>query len=164
MQSRYWAEMYQLKVHLNYMESLLEKDEKCDRYIKIFMAIASSGSIAGWVIWKDLSFLWGLVIAISQVLNAILPFLPYKERIKCYRLFLNDLEEIFIYAELKWFDISSGKLSEEEIHKLWIEIKSKKHKSLVKNNIVIIPDNSDLSEKAEDNAIQYFSNLYKAGV
>lgn len=103
-QERFWKELYQLKVHINYVEAHVHEAEKYDRSLKIFMAVTSSASIGAWVVWKDLSFLWASIIALSQVIAAISPHLPFKERLKTYSSMLHELEELFIQAESKWYE------------------------------------------------------------
>src|SRR5690554_3221033 len=107
-QSQYWKEIYQLKVHIAFIELLLERSERIDRGLKMFLAIASSSSIGAWVIWKQLSWVWAAIIACSQVVSAIAQYLPYRHRIKAYSSLLNELEEIMIQAEFKWHAIADG--------------------------------------------------------
>lgn len=70
-QERYWRELDQLKVHIQYLDIYLEKTFVRDRNINIFLAIMSSASIGGWVVWQHYAFVWALLIAISQVINAV---------------------------------------------------------------------------------------------
>jgi hypothetical protein len=160
-QLRFWKEFYQLKVHVNYVELHLQRTEMIDRSLKMFLAISSSASIGAWVIWKELAILWACVIAASQVVNIVRSYLPYKERLKALSGLLGDIEELVIYMEMKWIEVSSGKLSDEEINKLRYDIRMKKHKSLKKHFPgTVIPENKKLLSKAEDSASIYFSTFY----
>lgn len=160
-QARFWKELFQLKVHVNYVEAFLCETEKRDRVIKIFMAITSSASIGAWVIWKELGMLWGSIIALSQVIAAISPHLPYRERLKSYSSLLHDFEEIFIHSESKWHDIASGKYSEEEINKTRTNLRLLKQKALKKHMPnSVIPDDPIKAKKAEDLALGYFATFY----
>lgn len=162
-QERYWKELYLLKVHINYVEAHLLDAEVYDRRIKMFMAIVSSSSIGAWAIWKELSFLWAAIIAISQVIAAISPHLPFKERLKTYSSILHELEEIFIQMEAKWHDIASGKCDEDEINKARTNLRLQKHKLLKKHlSGSVIPDDTKKAEKAEALALEYFSTFYPA--
>jgi len=131
-QNKYWRELDQLKVHVFYLENYLERTITIDRYINMFLATAASGSIASWVVWKDYSFLWGSIIAFSQVVNAIKSYLPYKKRLKALQGITNDLESLFLVMEDNWFKVSEGLLNKEEIHKLHMRFKEKDAK-LFKN-------------------------------
>lgn len=162
-QERYWKELYQLKVHINYVEAHIHDAEMYDRRIKMFMAVASSASIGAWAIWKDLAFLWAAIIALSQVIAAISPHLPFKDRLRTYSSMLHELEEVFIQAEAKWNDIASGKYDEDEINKARTNLRLQKHKLLKKHlPSSVIPDDTQKADKSEALALNYFSTFYPA--
>jgi len=161
-QEQYWKEIYQLKTHIGFIELQLEKAERIERVLKIILAITSSSSIGAWVIWNHLSWLWAAIIAFSQVVTAINPYLPFKNRIKAYSSLLHELEELMIQAEFKWHSIAEGKLTATEINKARFEIRSTKQKSLKKYISTTIPSDSKLHAKAEECANDYLSNFYPA--
>lgn len=162
-QERYWKELYQLKVHINYVEAHIHDSEQHDRSIKMFMAVASSASIGAWAIWKELSFFWAAIIALSQVTAAISPHLPFKARLKAYSSMLHEFEELFIQAEAKWHDIALGKYDEDDVNKARTNLRLQKHKILKKHlPSSIIPDSTEKAGKAEELALNYFSTFYPA--
>jgi hypothetical protein len=160
-QEQYWKELFQLKLHVGYIELLLEGSEWVDRIIKIVLAVTSSASIAAWAVWQEHALVWAFIIAISQVLTAVNPFLPYRDRIKAYSALSHELEEILIQAEFKWHSIASGNLTEEEINQARFEVRSQKQKSLKKHTgSSTIPFKEKLHKKADSNARVYFSTFY----
>lgn len=161
-QEQYWKELYQLKTHIGFIELQLERAESIDRALKIILAIASSSSIGAWVIWNHLSWIWAGVIAFSQVVSAINPYLPYKNRIKAYSSLLHELEELMIQAEFKWHAVAEGKLTATEINKARFEIRATKQRSLKKYINTTIPTDSKLHDKAEASATEYLKNFYPA--
>lgn len=82
MQEKYWKYMVQIKAWIFYLDVYTEDSYRWDRIINIVVAIASSTSIAAWAIWQKYSFVWSIIIAISQVLTTIKGFLPYSKRLK----------------------------------------------------------------------------------
>lgn len=58
--------MVQIKAWIFYLDLYGEDSYKWEKRINIFSAIAASTSIAAWAIWQQLSFVWSLIIAISQ--------------------------------------------------------------------------------------------------
>ncbi len=161
LQEQFWTEFYRLKVHTNYVELLLGKTEHVDRAIKIALAITSSGSIGGWVIWKEYAAVWGTLIAASQVINAIRQYLPYKERLHSLSGVLGEVEELLVQVEDKWLQIAAGDLTEVEIRKALLDLRTKRMKSFKKHfPSSTIPDHPDLFSKAESKADEYFSSLY----
>lgn len=163
-QEKYWRELDQLKVHVFYLESYLERTVLIDRYINMFLAIASSGSIAGWVIWNELSFVWGVIIAISQAINAVKPYLPYAKRLKSLQGITNDLESLFLTMEDNWFKVSEGSLTEEQIHKLHMRCKEKRRQIIQKYlGATPLPENIKLMNQAKIYTQSYFNNFYNLG-
>ena len=159
-QSQYWKELYQLKTHIGFIERQLEKSERIDRFLKIFLAITSSSMIGAWAIWNEYSWIWASIIAFSQVITAVVPFLPYKNRIKAYSSLLNELEELMIRAEFKWHSISDGMLTATEINKARFDIRTAKQKSLKKYILTTIPTDNKLHEQAESSASDYLNHFY----
>lgn len=160
-QARYWKELYQMRVHVNYLELYMEHSEFIDKSINIFLAVTSSSSICGWAIWNKYSFIWAIIIAGSQLINAIKQFLPFKLRLKAIANILKELEELTTFTEMKWFDIAEGNLTDEEINKLQYEIRSKKIRILQKYlGINTLPEKPKLFKKATQNANIYINNFY----
>jgi hypothetical protein len=160
-QNKYWRELDQLKVHVYYLEKYLEKTVKIERNINIFLAFTSNSSVAGWIIWRDCSMTWATIIAISQAVNAVKGSLPYSKRLKALQGITNDLESLFLAMENDWFNVSEGKLTEEEIHKLHMRYKEKRRQLIQKYlGASPLPEHSLMLEKAKESARAYFNNFY----
>lgn len=159
-QNQYWKELHQLKTHIGVIELHLEKAEKIDRGIKIFLAVASSGSIAGWAVWHQFSMVWAFIIAGSQVVTAIAPYLPYRARIKSYSALLNELEQTMQKAEFNWHSIAAGKLTETEINKERFVIRRAKQQALNKYVRTTIPTNNAYHAESEKASTNYFTTFY----
>lgn len=160
-QELFWKEFHLLKVDVIYVQELLLEAEIKERWFKIFIAITSSASIGAWVIWKELAWLWGAIIAGSQVFSAIHPHLPYAERLKTFSLVLRDLEMLFIDAEHKWQSVADGSLSIQKINCERMQLHKKKNEILNKympNSI--FPANSRITDLAEQEAANYFAYYY----
>jgi hypothetical protein len=162
-QERYWKELYQLKYHINYLDLYLIDSDRKDNAINIFLALTSSGSIAAWAIWKDMGFVWAFIIAASQVVTALKNFIPYKVRKKSLTGLIRDLEDIMLLAEKNWFKVSEGRLTEEQIHDLRFDIRSKKTDTLNKHlGSNVLPARKELLEKAQNSTDTYFDHFYPA--
>ena len=116
MQERYWNTMVQAKFSCYYLEMQHESSVKMERSINIFLAIMSCGSIAGWAIWNRFAIIWAILVAFSQVISAILHFLPYSKRAEELFKYCWELNEISRKMEHDWFAVASGDLSEHEIN------------------------------------------------
>lgn len=149
-----------MKANAIYINRYHAKEEAWDRGLNIFSAIASSSSIGAWIIWKDLSHLWAAVIAVSQVLTAIKPHLPYKPRLRALAALGPDLDGLALAAEEEWFAVSHGMLTELEIHKLTMSLKKKCKQAqdrAFKN--MSLPEDMKLHALAEREAIAYMTTI-----
>jgi hypothetical protein len=162
-QEHYWKEFYRLKVHVTYLELQLERTETIDRSLKIFLAVTSSASIGGWVVWKELAPVWACAIAASQVLNAVRQYLPYKERLRCIAGLMNELEELVLTVEAKWLDIANGELTEAETRKALANLRLLRQKAFKKHfPDKTIPDDQSLFKAAEAKTQTYVNNFYSS--
>ena len=160
-QARFWKEFHQLKVQVIYVQELLLEAERNERLVKMFIAITSSASIGAWVIWKEWAWLWGAIIAGSQVLSAIHPHLPYKERLKTYSSVLRDFERLFIDAEHKWQSVADGSMSIQQMNRERTSLHKKKGDILERYmHNGVFPSNQKIADRAESEANNYFSYYY----
>ena len=151
-QRRYWNDFVDLQTHSEYLFLYQVDSEKWDRRLSVFLACTSSGSIGAWAIWDQFGFVWGVLIAASQVLNAVKEFLPFKSRLKRIALVNPDIRELLIQAERDWFWVQGGHLSDEEIHERTIDIKSRVSKAVQTHfSESPLPHRPKLMEEAEKN-------------
>ena len=160
-QARFWKEFHQLKVQVIFVQQLLLEAERNERFAKMAIAVTSSASIGAWAIWRELAWLWGAIIAGSQVFSVIYPHLPYKDRLKTYSSILRDLERLFIDAEHKWQSVADGSLSIQKINAERTLLHKKKDEILNKHlTISTFPSNPKIAERAESEAANYFAYYY----
>ncbi len=161
MQEKYWKYMVQIKAWIFYLDLYVEDSYKWDKKINICGAIVSSTSIAAWAIWQELSFVWSVIIAISQVLTAIKGFLPYSKRLKFLVTFIEDLKFLYNKIEYNWFNVASGELTEEEINDLLYSFKNEftniENKNLKEETLL---ENEDFKKIADNKTDSYFANNF----
>ena len=160
-QQRFWRELDQLRVHATYADYYYERTVQTDRLINMALAVIASGGVAGWAIWNEYQQVWAVIVAGSQVINAVKGYLPYSKRLKSLSSLSTELESLFITMEGHWFNVSEGLLTEEEIHKLHIKIKEQR-RLLVQRCVgtIDIPHNQKLMDKATESAKHYLNNFY----
>jgi hypothetical protein len=129
--------------------------------VKIFIAIVSSGSIASWAIWQSLAALWATIIAASQLVNAVKPYLPYERRLKQLPPLAIALDNLFLDAERRWFAVAEGQLTDAQIHDALIDLKQRRndadHAAFKDSPLPIQPK---LLLDAETRAKAYFEQAY----
>lgn len=161
MQEKYWKYTVQIKAWIFYLDVYTEDSYRWDRIINIVVAIASSTSIAAWAIWKKYSFVWSIIIAISQVLTTIKGFLPYSKRLKMLVPFMEDLKFLYNKIEYNWFKVASGDLSEDEINELLYSFKDEfaniENKNLKEETLLEKDNFREIADRKND---AYFANNF----
>lgn len=163
-QQRFWSELTKLRSHIDYVHLHFVAAHRSDNNIKVFLAISSSGSIAGWAVWNRAAFLWAVIIAISQIVIAIGPHLPYQRRIKSLTPLTTELHDLLLWGERQWYSIAEGKLTDDDINDRILDLKGRKSKLeatyLSDTPLPMLPK---LLEQAEQHARRYFEQTYLLG-
>lgn len=162
-QVQYWNELTGIKADIEFLHLYLIESSRIDSFVKILLALASSGGIAGWAIWEDpkMQFFWASLIALSQVVNAISKYLPWEKRVKAIQGAKFGLLEVLSLAERDWYSVSGGSVSAEEIHKLVMNIKDRRNEVTNKYMREIhLPHNKRYMKMAADRADDYFDRYY----
>lgn len=160
-QQKYWSLLKELKTHVIYLHNYAASSEWCDKATNIFLAITSSSSIAAWAIWQKYQIVWAVIIALSQVVTAIKPFLPYRQRLKPISNLNDQIQDISLECEKHWFSVAEGELTEKQIHDLYIDLKAKlleAEKKALKD--IVLPKKTKILVRAEEEADKYLSNTY----
>jgi hypothetical protein len=163
-QEKYWAQLKELKTHVIYLQGYAEHADWWDKTVDIFLAITSSSSIAAWAVWQKYPLVWGAIIALSQIITAIKPFLPYKQRVRAISELTDKIQNISLKCEKGWFSVAEGKLTEEEIHELYINLKQESvsaEQTCLKN--VVLPEKQKILSEAEKKTELYLTNTYHSG-
>jgi hypothetical protein len=161
MQEKYWNYMVQVKSSVYYLDIYAEQSYKWDRRINVYSAIASSSSIAAWAIWKDWSYVWAIIIAISQVMTAIKVYFPFSARLKLLRPFLEEMKVLYIRMEYDWYKVAEGELTENEINSLLFSYKKEYFDiegKYLKEEVLL--ENSKYMSEADHKTNQYFQNNF----
>src|SRR5258706_183583 len=100
-----WSGLCNLKFKGYVLSFLVERFQKWDRSINIFLAVASSTSIAAWAVWKVEPMIWAGIIAFSQLVTVTKPYFPYYKYVKELNSKLLRIENLNLEFEKLWNNI-----------------------------------------------------------
>lgn len=152
--------MIELKVAASYIRRYRDDVGKSVTRLATLKAIASSGGIAAWAIWREHAFVWGTIIAASQLADALKDVFPFAKTHKAASEHTIALNSMFIDAQLEWESIFSGRYTDDQIsgrrHKLMKLQHDAEHK--------VFPNGLAVREKlfvdANSEARDYFATMY----
>src|SRR5579864_1467025 len=115
----YWNQMVELKVAVEYIRRYRDAMGFRVTCLGTLRAIASSGSIAAWVIWKEYAFVWAVIIALSQLADALKDVFPFSKTHKAASDHAGALASLFLDARMEWETICTGRYTTEQIQNRW---------------------------------------------
>lgn len=159
-QQLYWREMIELKVAAAYIRRYRDDVGTWMTRLDTLKAIASSGGIAAWAIWRQYAFVWGTIIALSQVADALKEVFPFAKVHKAAGDHSAALSSMLIDAQLEWENISCGQYTEQQIsirrHKLMKPQLDAERKAFPNG----LGGNDRLFADAQAEAKEYFAVMY----
>jgi hypothetical protein len=158
-QNLYWNQMVELKVAVEYMRRYRDHAGKRVRALATLKAIASSGGIAAWAIWREHAFVWGAIIAASQLADALKEVFPFTKIHKAASEHTISLDSMFIDALLEWENIFSGKYSDEQISNSRHKLMKLQHDAERKSFPTGLPVKEKLFAAAQSEAKDYFAAM-----
>jgi hypothetical protein len=159
-QQLYWNEMINLKADAAFIRLYRDSRGRWVRGLGIFKAVASSSSIAVWAVWQKFPLIWGAIIAISQVLDAVKDFFPFAKEHKAASAHSMTLDYLFNDVQLEWENIFSGRYSDDEIMKLRHKLGKSQLDALQRSFPEGLASDYRLLEQAKQEAETYFATTY----
>jgi len=108
-EDKLWREMLDSELTSEYYATLAGRFSKRDKFAKIFLAVMSSGTVAGWSIWHGSNAnavatgAWRGLSAAAAVTSIVLPILNYSKKVEwastlkaAYRATTNDLGSLWL--------------------------------------------------------------------
>ncbi len=123
-------------------------------------AIASSGGIAAWAIWREHALVWGAIIAASQVADALREVFPFTKTHKAASEQAITLEGLFIDAQLEWESIFSGRYTNDQITNRRYKLMKLQHEAERRNFPLGLATKAALFAEAQQEAKDYFATTY----
>ena len=108
-----------------YWSCLARRYNGREKSLKIFLAITSSGTVAGWTIWSHYDLLWKILSGLSALVAIALPILDYSGQVEKMTKLAGKCAHLRVGYEQLWAQIDSlsqqsildaqGKLAQQEI-------------------------------------------------
>jgi hypothetical protein len=156
----YWTKMVELKAGGEYIRRYRTYLGSWVTRLAVVRAIASSASIGAWAVWRQYAFVWGLIIAVSQVLDALRDVFPFAKEHKAASELSIVLDSLFIDAQLEWENIYAGKYDEEQISKRLHKLRTLHHDAECRIFRHGLPLRKNLFAVAERDTASFFRKTY----
>jgi len=121
-----WDSMLDAEMNFYYWDLVSARYASLDLGFKVVIAIAASGTVAGWGLWSQYPGAWKLFSGIACVSSLVHPYICSAERLKRTAKLVGIWKEVFVDYELLWY--KSGDLESPEAWKMFGTIKRREGK------------------------------------
>lgn len=133
-----------------YWSHLASRYAQREKWIKIFLAITSSGTVASWSVWAQYAIAWKILSGLSAILAVSLPILDYSERVGLMSKLASKHSQLRLGYDQLWAEIDV--LTPESLHNMQEEL-SKKEIELADLQVTE-PDDQDLLLRCQTEVLQ----------
>lgn len=160
-QELYLSEVLQLMVACEYLRRYRTILARRVTSFGTLRAIASSGAIAAWAVWRSYPMIWGGIIALSQVADALKDVFPFTARHNAANGLATSLEALLIETLYEAEGVYGGQFTNEEITDRRRKLMKLRHDAEVKHFPTSdLPERRDLLALADEAAIAYFDSIF----
>lgn len=104
---------------------IVKKYQRRELYSSIFLATATSSSVGAWAIWQKFPSIWLIIIAVSQLLFVIKPYLLFSKYVKIFNEKSIHWQNLTIHIEKLWHNLNQKYIDEKEASDIYFELKQK---------------------------------------
>lgn len=128
MEKEFWNSMLDADLFVRYWFYLSKRYYDRDTFLKIFLAVMSSGTVASWGFWSQISWLWKVLSAVSMLISIALPILNWQKMIERMSLLKGKWTQIENEYELLWLTYKNKSNNNLELEKQFRKIKEMENK------------------------------------
>ena len=157
MKDKYWKEFYDIRKTAYYYQLYAVSSSRWNTFISAGCAIASTVFVGSVFFSQNAPIAWAIITLVLQVILAIQPQLPFFQRKQSAHYIFQDMNKLAYKAEHTWDDVSTEKMTDEEIDSKIREFRAEKDAIEERfANCDTFPDNAIIEKKAEKRANIYF--------
>lgn len=159
MRDKIWSNFIRTKYQALYLSHFNSYIRTFDRAVNIVLAITSSGSIGGWLIWKEYPYVWASILGVSQLINLVKPHLPYlkdKEQLAETYIFY---ETLHLDYERLWMEVEDTE-NESSLTDKYFQLKDKELQVLDKLKNIKVNNYNKIETLARQEWAEYLRSNY----
>lgn len=151
MREKIWRELINIKFKVYYIELIIEKYQKKDRYISIFLSVISLSSVSAWTLWEwgAMQYVWAALIAISNILVAVRPFFPYSKYAKNLIEKYPKIQDIQLAYEKLWYQVENDLIEEKHLAEQYFQLRKEQNDVFCPTEGIVYSEDKRVIREAE---------------
>lgn len=157
--TKIWNFLNDSKTNECFASLILKYYQKFDLLVNLFLVIVTTSSVAAWTIWNEFPLLWGLIIAVSQILTISKPYFLFPKYIKVFHEKNILWQQLSLDLEELWHKTNNSIIDESAASELYFKLRKK---SLVFDKVpddIIFFDFKKFQDDAERQCNYYIQKI-----
>lgn len=110
--NRLWRQLANIKFKALYACECARVSGKQARFFAFTLAVISGSSVASWAIWQNHATIWATIIAVGQVMQIAILYIPFLKNENEFLKASFEFETLYLKYEQLWFDFEDGTIDE----------------------------------------------------
>lgn len=110
--TRIWKNLANIKFKAIYTSECSRQADLIGRCLAFVFALISFSSVATWAIWKTHTTVWAAIIAIGQIAQIALLYIPFLKNEKEFMKMSCEYDALYLEWERLWYDLNDGTTDE----------------------------------------------------
>ena len=161
---RIWSKLITTKYQAIYITIYGKRIRNYNTCLNAFVAIFTSVSVGGWVIWKDLPYIWAPLIGLCQIINVVRPHIAFLKNTKALSEASLFYETIHVDLGELWLDIEAEAIDENAARVKFTGITRKELKITALLQEISVPNIRSLENMAEKQWERYLLSEYNVNL
>lgn len=149
-----WETLLNADLNCRYYHCLGSRYAAYDRWARIFLAVTSSSTVAGWGLWSEYSFAWKTLSSISALLAIALPILDWSKSAAKIADVKAEWYRLKAEYEILWVEIESESISSDAAVRRLKSIKDKQAKLNASFSRLNLPHKSRLVSRCYNEVLE----------
>lgn len=155
-----WSSLVNSKYKEIYIGHKIIELKKIERNINIFIVLATSTTVASWIMWDHLKWFWAVIIAAAQVVSLLKPYFPYAENVKELKKFNSLYKNLNFKYEKLWHSMDSGTVTESDSLEYYYRLREEENEFSDLSDEIIISTSKKLENRSNIDLNIYICNNY----
>lgn len=111
-----WEHLLDAELNSRYWRCMVDRYKRKDQTAQIFLAVVTSGTVAGWALWEDFPLLWRTLSGASTLVAVSLPILKFPTKVELAADLYGRWTELCSEYERLWVSVQDGECDFTDEH------------------------------------------------
>lgn len=153
-----------LKTSSSYVRDYRDYYGKWVERLGVLRAVASLGSVAGWLGDSHLAWLWAGILVAAQLAEKLQSTFPVTKKRLALSRWCRKLDVLVVNAQGTWDEIAGNRMTSAQIRKATRLLRTQMQKAEGRAVPNGLPRKDDLFERAQQEAQAFFTRKYSARI